>query len=186
MKRLRVRILAGVVGEFSSLQSTLCADSYSVSVTPLVTTVACKRPWPFCQKCRWQVTPKHAYHLDPLQSEWADYAAVQAECGNLSRNELTRNSSENTKLQLSQLAQLLWTDPGLKSGISLRQPISTLKKRKKEKRRRGMKCGTISQNPRTRGKSHQHHIRQGSPRETALRGHKRIFQLRKCGKFAKS
>ena len=114
MKRLRVRILARVVGEFSSLQSTLCADSYSVSVTPLVTTVACKRLWPFCQKCRWQVTPKHAYHLDPLQSEWADYAAVQAECGNLSRNELTRSSSGDTKLQLSQLAQLLWTDPGLR------------------------------------------------------------------------
>ena len=37
-----------------------------------------------------------------------------------------------------------------------------------------MKCGTISQNPRTQGKSHQHHIRQGSPRETAKRGHKRI------------
>ena len=125
MKKLRVRILAGVVGEFSFLQSTLCADSYSVSVTPLVTTVAGKRPWPFCQKCRWQVTPKHAYHLDPLQSEWADYAAVQAECGNLSRNELTRNSSGNTKSQLSQLAQLLWTDPGLKSGISLRQHTKT-------------------------------------------------------------
>ena len=27
---------------------------------------------------RWQVTPKHAYTLDPTKSEWADYAAVQA------------------------------------------------------------------------------------------------------------
>ena len=89
-----------------------------------------KRPWPFCQKCRWQVTPKQAYHHDPLQSEWADYAAVQAECGNLSRNELTRNSRGNTRSGSSQLAEPLWTDPGVKNGISLRELISTLKKKK--------------------------------------------------------
>ena len=28
-----------------------------------VTAVARKRPWSFCQKCRWQVTAKHAYTL---------------------------------------------------------------------------------------------------------------------------
>ena len=39
-----------------------------------VTAVACKRLRPFCQKYRWQVTPKHAYILDPTKSEWADYA----------------------------------------------------------------------------------------------------------------
>ena len=30
----------------------------------------------FLQKCRWQVTPKHAYILDPKKSEWADYAGT--------------------------------------------------------------------------------------------------------------
>ena len=45
---------------------------------PRVTAVARKRPRPFCQKCRWQVTPKHAYTLDPTKSEWADSAAAQA------------------------------------------------------------------------------------------------------------
>ena len=30
---------------------------------PRVTVVACTRPRSFCQKCRWQVTPKHAYTL---------------------------------------------------------------------------------------------------------------------------
>ena len=66
-------------GEFSSPESTLCADSYSVSVPPLrVTAVARERPRSFCQKCMWQVTPKHAYTLDPTESEWAVYAAVQA------------------------------------------------------------------------------------------------------------
>ena len=55
----------------------------------------------------------------------ADYAAVQTECGNLSGNELTRNSSGNTRLQSSQLADPLWTDPGLKSGISARANLHT-------------------------------------------------------------
>ena len=38
-------------------------------------------------------------------------------------------------LQWSQLAEPLWTNPGLKSGISVCKLISTLKKR--EKKRRG-------------------------------------------------
>ena len=45
--------------------------------------------------------------------KWADYAAVQAQCGNLSGNELTRNSSGNTRSQSSQLAEPVCTDPGL-------------------------------------------------------------------------
>ena len=51
-------------------------------------------------------------------------------------NELTHNSSGNTRPQLSQLAEPLWTDRGLKkekekkrrSGIGVRELISTLKK----------------------------------------------------------
>ena len=45
---------------------------------------------------------------------------------------LTRNSSGNTRLQSSQLAKPLWTDPGVNSGISLRELISTLKKKEKK------------------------------------------------------
>ena len=77
-------------GEFFSPKLTFSADSYSVSVPPRVTAVARKRPQSFCQRCGWQATPKHTYTLDPSKSEWADYAAVQAEYGNLSENELTR------------------------------------------------------------------------------------------------
>ena len=76
-------------------------------------------------KCRWQVIPEHAYSLDPSKSEWANYAAVQAECANLSGNELTLNSSGNTRVQSCQLAEPLWTYRGLKSGISVRELIST-------------------------------------------------------------
>ena len=53
-------------------------------------------------------------HVGSSKLEWADYASVQAQCGNLSGNELTRNSSGNTPSQLSLLAEPLWTDPGLK------------------------------------------------------------------------
>ena len=79
-------------------------------------------------------------------------AAVRAECGNLSGNELTRNLSANIRPRSSQLAEPLWTDPGIKSGISACEVISTLKKKKK--RRWGMNSRTFSQNPRNRGKSH--------------------------------
>ena len=68
-----------------------------------------------------------AYTLDPTKSEWADYAAVQAQCGNLSGNELTRNLSGNIRLQSFQLVQPLWTDPCLKNGISVRKLISISK-----------------------------------------------------------
>ena len=98
---------------------------------PHVTTVACKRPWSFCKKCRWQVTPKHVCTFDPTKLEWAAFATFQTKCGNQSGNELTRNLSGNTWSQSSQLAEPLWTDPGLKSGISARELISTKKERKK-------------------------------------------------------
>ena len=108
---------------------------------PRITAVARKRPRPFFQKCRWQVTPKHAYTLDPTKSEWADYAAVKAQYGNLSGNELTRNSSGNTRSQSSQLAKPLWADPSIKSGISVRELISTLKRKKKKKKKRKRQAG---------------------------------------------
>ena len=97
---------------------------------PCVPAVARKRPGHSAKSAGGRFTPKHAYTLNPSKSEWADYAAVQAECGNLPGNELTRNSSVNTRSQSSQLAEPLLTDPSLKSGISLREQISTSKKRK--------------------------------------------------------
>ena len=45
--------------------------------------------------------------------------------GTYQGNELTRNSSGNTQPQLSQLAEPLWTDPGLNSGIGVCQLITT-------------------------------------------------------------
>ena len=69
------------------------------------------------------------------------------------RNELTRNLSGNIQPQSSQLTEPVWTDPGgIKSGISARELISTLKK----KVQAGNKINgrIFSYNPRKRGKSH--------------------------------
>ena len=50
------------------------------------------------------------------------------QCGDLSRNELTHNLSGNIRPQSSRLADPLWTDPDVKSGIGMRELISTEKK----------------------------------------------------------
>ena len=64
IERSRVRIPAGTAGEFSSPGSTFCADIlFRYPFHPRVTTVARKKSRSFCQKCRWQVTAKHAYTI---------------------------------------------------------------------------------------------------------------------------
>ena len=95
IERLRVRIPAEEAGEFSSPGLTLIRCPFHLRVSA----VAYKIPRSFCQKFRWPVTPKHAYILSPTKSEWADYATVQAECGNLSEYELKCNLSGNPGLQ---------------------------------------------------------------------------------------
>ena len=52
------------------------------------------------------------------------------QCGYLSGSELTRNLLGNTRPQSCQLAEPLWTDPGLKRGISVRELLSTLKEKR--------------------------------------------------------
>ena len=48
---------------FFSSVNFLCWLLFQYLFLPRVTTVACKRSRSFCQKCRWQVTAKHAYTL---------------------------------------------------------------------------------------------------------------------------
>ena len=54
--------------------------------------------------------------------------------GAYQENKLTHNPSGNTQPKSSQLAEPLWTDPGLRSGISVCDLISTLKKKIKKER----------------------------------------------------
>ena len=110
-------------GRFFFFRVIFYADSYSVSVPPRVTAVARKRPWSFCQKCWWKVTPKRAYVLDPMKSEWTDYA-VQAQRGNL--------LWKQAHMQLVRVhTATVWTDPGVKSGFCMCKLISTVKRKKK-------------------------------------------------------
>ena len=48
---------------FFSMVNFLCWLLFWHPLHPCVTALARKRPWPFCQKRRWQVTAKHAYTL---------------------------------------------------------------------------------------------------------------------------
>ena len=131
IERLRVRIPAEAAGKKILHQSSHCVLTLTCSVSvplPCYDSLHVEDPDHSAKKCKWQVTPKHAYTLDPTKSEWADYAAVQAQCGNLSGNELTCNSSGKTRPQSSQLAEPLWTDPGQRGGISMHDVISTKSK----------------------------------------------------------
>ena len=80
IERLRARIPAGAAGEFSSPESTLCADFYSVSVLP-----PCLPQWHVKDSDHSAKSADgrshlntHAYTFDSTKSEWVDYAAVQA------------------------------------------------------------------------------------------------------------
>ena len=133
IERLRGRVPVGAAGEFSSPELTLCADCFSVSVPLRFTPVKPERPRPFCQKCRWQVTPKHTYTLDP--TSWSGLTIVSRHSvGTYQGNEPTRNSSRSTRPQSSELAEPLRTDPGQESGICVRELISTSKKKKKKRK----------------------------------------------------
>ena len=83
---LRVRIPTGAAGEFSSPELTLCADSNSVSVPhPVLPQWHVKDPGHSAKSAdgRLHLNMNIQNTLDPLKSEWADYATVQAEYGNL-------------------------------------------------------------------------------------------------------
>ena len=121
---------------------------------PRVTAVARKRPRSVCQSAGGRL---HVITHTPLtqRSRSGLTMPLSWQAGNLSGNELARNLSGNIRPQSSQLAEPLWTDPGIKSGISVHELISISKK--KEKHKRGLNGPTFSQNPRKRGKSHRQH-----------------------------
>ena len=69
----------GTAGEFSSPESTLCADSLlGVRSTPVLPQWHVQDPGHFAKSAGGRLHLKHAYAFDPTKSEWADYAAVQA------------------------------------------------------------------------------------------------------------
>ena len=127
---------------FFSRVNIACWPLFGVYSTPVLLQWHVKDPSHSANSAGGRLHLNMQYTLDPSKSEWADYVGVQAQCGNLAGNKLTCNSSANTQLQSSQLAEPLWTDPSLKSGLSVRKLISTLKKKKKC--RRLINCQTLS------------------------------------------
>ena len=73
---------------------------------------------------------QHTVSDDPMMC--TSHKPLHCTCGNVSRHELTYNFSGNTQPQSSQLAEPLWTDPGLKSGIRVHERISSEKKKWKK------------------------------------------------------
>ena len=89
---------------------------------PRVTELAHKRPWSFCQKFRWQVTSKHI----PLTQRSLSGLIMPLSRHSVGtyRETSSQATHRGTLTHSSQLAEPLWTDPGLKSGISVRELIS--------------------------------------------------------------
>ena len=96
IERSRVRIPAGTAGEFSSPGSTFCADSFRYPFHPRVTAVARKKSRSFCQKCRWQVTAKHAYTLriEPCFGIGHNLSLICQMTSEDIKHQLNNNSSE--------------------------------------------------------------------------------------------
>ena len=115
-----------MAGKLSSPELTFRADSYSMSA-----------PHPLQQ---WHVKdPGHSVksaggrlhqdmHTPLTQQSWSGLTMLMSRHGEgtyQEMNELTCNSSRNTQSQSSKLAESLWTNPGVKSGISVHELIST-------------------------------------------------------------
>ena len=67
-----------------------------------------------------------------MKSEWADYALSRHSVGTYL--EISSHAScQGTFGQSYQFAELLWTDAGIKNGISVCNLISTQKKKKRKK-----------------------------------------------------
>ena len=94
---------------------------------PPVTAVACKRPLSSCQKCRWQVTPKHAYTLDQTKSNCGLTIPLCRHSVGTKLETSSHTTHQGTLARLFQFAEPLWTDPGLRSGISVHNFISSKK-----------------------------------------------------------
>ena len=80
---------------FFSRVNFVCWLLFGVRSTPLLLQWHVKDPSHSAKSAggKLYLNTRTPLRLDPMKLEWADYAVVQAYCGNLSRNELTHNMS---------------------------------------------------------------------------------------------
>ena len=140
IEKLRVRVPAGAARECSSPESTLCADSlFGVRSTPMLLQWHVKEPGHSAKSAGGRLHLNTHTPLTRRSRSGLTMPLSRQSVGISQENELTRILSGNTRSQSSQLAEPLWTDPGLKSGINLR----ALNLKKKPRQR--MSCRTFSQ-----------------------------------------
>ena len=123
MKRLQVPVPAGVAGEFSfSRVDFLCWLLFSICSISMLLQWQVKDP---CHSAKSAGSRLHLTTYTPLtQRSWNGSTMLSWQSvGTYQGNELTWNSTVNTLPQSSQLAEPLWTDPGIKSGIGVRKLI---------------------------------------------------------------
>ena len=137
---MRVQILAGAAGQFSSPESTLCADSHSVSVPPPVL-----QQWHLKDPGHSAKSAGGRLHLNihtPLTQQSRSGLTVPLSWHNVSGKRAHTQLIRNTWSQSYQLAEPLWTDPCL-SEVSVGKLISTLKRKKKKKMQMGNELSNI-------------------------------------------
>ena len=100
---------------------------FGVCSTPVLLQWHVKDPGDSATSAGGRLEPKHSYTLDPRKSEWADYATV----GTYPETS-SRATCQGTLGHSRFSSQPLWTDSGLKNGISVRELISTSKKEKEK------------------------------------------------------
>ena len=118
VKRLQVQIPAGAAGKFSTPKLTFYADFYLVFVPPLLLQWHIKDTSKSAKRAIGRLhLKKHTLLIQQSQSGLTMLSTHSV--GTYQGNELICNLSGNTWPQSSQLAEPLWADPGLKSGISV-------------------------------------------------------------------
>ena len=114
---LQVQVSAKAAGEFSSPHLTFYVDSYSMSIPPCITT---EDPSHSAKSAGTRSHLKKKKHTPLTQQRRSGLSMLSRHCvGTYEGNKLTCNSSGKTQPHPSQLAEPLWTDPGLKSGIGV-------------------------------------------------------------------
>ena len=125
IERLRVRIPAGVAGELSSPELTLCGGSFAVRSTPVLPQWHVKYPGHSAESAGGRLHLDTHIPFNQRSRRGLTMPLCRHSAGSLSGNELICNSSGNTRPQMSQFAEPLWTDPGLISEISVGNLIFT-------------------------------------------------------------
>ena len=118
-------------GIFFSRINFVCWLLFSVRSTPLLPQWHVKDPGHFAKSAGGRLHLNTHTPLTQRSRSGLTMPLSRHSVGTLSGNELTCNSSGNTRSQSFQLAEPLWTNSGVKSGIGVRKLISTLKKKKK-------------------------------------------------------